>query len=95
MHRPAFARRYGLTGERVAPWLLLVDTLGVVTALRRRLPVHVRDPKDDHLLAAALGGQADYLVTGDRDILDLRGHPGLKFIQIVTVLEFLDALAAR
>jgi putative PIN family toxin of toxin-antitoxin system len=34
-----------------------------------------RDPDDDHLLAYAAAGQADYLVTGDKDLLVLAGGP--------------------
>lgn len=30
-----------------------------------------RDPKDNFLLALALAGKADYLVTGDRDLLEI------------------------
>ena len=32
---------------------------------------YCRDPRDDHLLALALACQADYLVTGDLDLLAL------------------------
>lgn len=88
------SRRYGLTEERLAHWLLLVDTMGVAAPVRRRLPVHVRDPKDDHLLASALGGQADSLVTGDFDILSLKADSRLQWLRIVSAVEFLDALAA-
>ena len=69
LKRPIFSQRYGLTEERIDYWLLLVDALGLSVSVRRRLPVHVRDRRDDHILAAALGGHADYLVTGDKDIL--------------------------
>src|SRR3712207_1493805 len=54
------------------------------------LPVHCRDPKDDPLLACALGGQADYLVTGDADLLTLDGHPALGQLRIVTPRAFLN-----
>jgi len=43
-------------------------------------------------LACALAGQCDYLVTGDRDLLDLQGHPGLGRLRIVTPREFLEAV---
>jgi putative PIN family toxin of toxin-antitoxin system len=48
-----------------------------------------RDPADDHVLEAALAGQADYVVTGDRDLLVLS-----KFeeIPIVTPARFLTVL---
>lgn len=58
------------------------------------LPVSVRDPKDEHILAAALGGEADYLVTGDQDLLVLAGDPRLGSLQIVTVAAFMDILDA-
>lgn len=45
-----------------------------------------RDPKDNKFLALALDGQADYLITGDRDLLVL--HPFQK-TKIVTPADFL------
>src|SRR5680860_469064 len=35
------------------------------------LPVRSRDPKDDPIIAAALVGSCDFLVTGDEDLLSL------------------------
>lgn len=52
-------------------------------------PVVTRDPKDDYLLAYALVGQADYLVTGDADLSSLDEVEGVK---IVTPAEFLSVL---
>ncbi len=37
-------------------------------------PSVVRDPNDDFLVALAVAGNADAIVSGDRDLLD---HPGL------------------
>ena len=95
LKRPIFSQRYGLTEERIDYWLLLVDALGLSVSVRRRLPVHVRDRRDDHILAAALGGHADYLVTGDEDILALDAHPRLKSLRIVRVTEFLELLSSQ
>jgi predicted nucleic acid-binding protein len=39
-----------------------------------------------------LGGHADYLVTGDADLLVLAGEPALRGLCIVTVGEFLTVL---
>ena len=46
-----------------------------------------RDPKDNFLLALAKDGKADYLLTGDKDLLALK-----KFdrTNIITIREFLD-----
>jgi putative PIN family toxin of toxin-antitoxin system len=44
-----------------------------------------RDPDDDVILACALEAKADYLVTGDMDLLELKVFKG---IQIVTPRDF-------
>ena len=44
------------------------------------LPAVTRDPKDDYLLAYALVGEADYLVTGDDDLLSLGQAEGVMII---------------
>jgi predicted nucleic acid-binding protein len=46
-----------------------------------------RDPKDNHLLALAVDGEARYLITGDSDLLVLSPFHA---IQIVTPARFLD-----
>lgn len=46
----------------------------------------VRDMKDDKVIACAVGGQADYVITGDNDLLILKAYQG---IRIVTASEFL------
>jgi hypothetical protein len=51
--------------------------------------VTVRDPKDTVILATAIDGKADYLVTGDKDLLVLAGHKSIKPLKIVTPTEFI------
>ena len=48
-----------------------------------------RDVKDDKFLACAVEANADYIVTGDRDLLDLKVYEGIK---IVAPREFLKNL---
>lgn len=45
------------------------------------------------ILAAALGGGADYVVTGDADLLVLNGDPRLGNLRIVTAGDFLALLS--
>ena len=45
-----------------------------------------RDEKDNFLLALAIDGKADYLLTGDKDLLDLRK---IQKTRIITISEFL------
>jgi putative PIN family toxin of toxin-antitoxin system len=93
LHRPRLAVRFGLTSEEVDVFLEAIDRLAIRTQPRRHVPLTVRDPKDEMVLAGALGGRADYLVTGDDDLLAVRDDPRLGHLQIVTVREFLERLA--
>jgi len=46
-----------------------------------------RDPKDDKILECAHAADADCIITGDFDLLDLKEYKG---IRIITVKEYLD-----
>jgi putative PIN family toxin of toxin-antitoxin system len=48
-----------------------------------------RDPHDDKFLSLAASGRADYLITGDQDLLVLRSF---KNVRIVTLSEFAGLL---
>jgi putative PIN family toxin of toxin-antitoxin system len=49
-----------------------------------------RDKDDDKFLAAALGGSAQYIVTGDDDLLVLDGHQALKILKPKNFLDVLN-----
>jgi putative PIN family toxin of toxin-antitoxin system len=36
-----------------------------------------RDPKDNHIIACALEGKADFIVSGDKDLLSLKEYQGI------------------
>jgi putative PIN family toxin of toxin-antitoxin system len=64
---------------------LMTDNLYVVRRVEQ-------DPSDDVFLAAALEGQADYIVTLDRHLLSLKQYHG---VQIVRPTQFLSRLRKR
>lgn len=94
LNRPRIKQRYHLTDEDLAEIHALLATVAVTVTPQDPLPVDVRDPKDRKVLAAALGGEADYLITGDDDLLTLGGNPRLGRLRVVTVREFLGLLSA-
>lgn len=55
-------------------------------------PKVFRDPDDDALLAVAVAGGAEFVVSGDRDVLEVSGHGD---IAIVSPRSFLGILRSR
>ncbi|MFM7189527.1 MAG: putative toxin-antitoxin system toxin component, PIN family [Microcystaceae cyanobacterium] len=48
-----------------------------------------RDPQDDKILNLALSGRAEYIVSGDRDLLVLNSFRGVQIIKIDTFLKII------
>ncbi len=86
-----FSQILGLDDRLTGDWerRFIGDPRSTVVGLGRRY-VASRDPDDNLLLATAAAGRAGYLVTNDRDLLDLPAEllPTLRF-RIVTPREFL------
>ena len=95
MPRREFAEKYGLTSEEVTEFLLIINTKARRVALSRSVAARVRDSSDEKVLAAALGGKTDYLLTGDADLLALRDDVSLGQLRIVSVSEFLEVLRGQ
>jgi uncharacterized protein len=51
-----------------------------------------RDPKDDKVLELALNGEAQFIISGDRDLLVL--HP-FRDVRVITADEFLKTIESR
>jgi uncharacterized protein len=91
LQRERFRIKYGFQETKTAELLETIATgAEFVTGIPiSQLPLHSRDKKDDKFLACALGGDCDYLVTEDEDLLVLNGKPELGKLQIVTAYELL------
>ncbi|MCU0502269.1 MAG: putative toxin-antitoxin system toxin component, PIN family [Anaerolineae bacterium] len=82
----------GVSQQQVHELLIAISRLAewVEVPAEALLPVVVNDPDDDHVLACAVAGQADYLVTYDPHFDILRGsHRG---VRITKALPFLWAI---
>lgn len=92
--RQTIANRHDLskriTVTRVDALIALLEDVGEpLPPLDYPLPPIGRDPKDAFLIAHAVVAEADYLVSWDRDLLDLRE---IAEVKIVSPPELLAAL---
>lgn len=68
---------------------ILRETAEMLPEIGAPIPCVVRAPKDDYLASHAVLGRADYLVTGDRDLLVL---DPIELVRVVIPAEFLRAI---
>jgi uncharacterized protein len=87
--RPRFARQIAVSGIDREEHFLGYLALATVLAPAPIEPVIVSDPADDHVLACALAARADFVVSGDSDLLRLglfRNIPILKPAEVLARL---------
>ncbi len=79
--------KFGASPDLIADvvWLLRQDTVAAESTPLHDLPLS--DPADIAMVSSALNGAADVLVTGDKEILDLRRVGSL---EILTPRQFWD-----
>ena len=81
-------QRYYTEEERVR-FVALVMALSEMVDLPESIPRICRDPDDDRVIACAVAGEADVIVSGDRDLLALEQVGN---IRVLTAAQFLEAL---
>ncbi|OGA23680.1 MAG: putative toxin-antitoxin system toxin component, PIN family [Betaproteobacteria bacterium RIFCSPLOWO2_02_FULL_67_26] len=92
LSRPKFAEQLGQTRHTPAYLLARYTQLATIIVPSELAATELRDPDDKPLLACALAAQAELIVSGDRDVLELRQFRGLA---IVTPAEALKRLPQR
>ncbi len=82
-------RKYLREPKEAHLWLADIVAIADIVEDTGRVVGVCRDPADDMVLAAAVEGRADAIVTGDRDLLALEEYEG---IAIVAPRAFLNLL---
>jgi putative PIN family toxin of toxin-antitoxin system len=77
--------KFGLEEQTLKRWAELIEMRTVNVGSPPTVPDFPRDPKDAPFLAAALAARADFLITGDKCLLQAKN---IISTRIVTVAEF-------
>jgi hypothetical protein len=89
---PRIRKRYRIGEQEIEQLIDLLKKEAVIVPGSATVKgVIPRDPEGDKFLACAVDAGADFIVSGDRHLLDLGEHRG---IPIITVQEFMKKLPA-
>ena len=91
LSRPFLRRKYHLQENRIERFLnlLRLDSLQVPGITCPRV---CRDPNDNAIIGCAVEGEAEYLVTGDKDLLVLTEYKG---IRITTARHYIERMRSE
>jgi hypothetical protein len=93
--QPVFRKRYGLTPARLGRLLQGLRRFCILTPGDYQVTGVARDPDDDKVLACAVEGTADYVVTGDDDLLALVQYQGIEILAPAAFLRVVSAVPRR
>jgi uncharacterized protein len=77
--------------ETIAAYIRDVETVVQPTQVVKRIAA---DPDDDHVLACALAAKADYIVSGDRHLRDLKIYQDIPILNAADFLAVYQAASA-
>jgi putative PIN family toxin of toxin-antitoxin system len=81
LHYPRIARRHHWSASQVREFLEDLASLAILTPGQFALPTIIaEDPSDDRYLECAIEGEASYIVSGDRHLLDLETYQGIEIV---------------
>lgn len=77
IHYPKIQQKYQLPEEQVEQFLGLISNQSITVTPSRKIDVIEKDPSEDRYLECAKAGNASYIVTGDRHLLELKEFDGI------------------
>jgi putative PIN family toxin of toxin-antitoxin system len=88
--KPHVRQRYPLSLEQIAGYMASMQVLAEVVPGRLQVHGVSRDPNDNHVLACAVEGAVDFVVSDDRKhVLPLGEYRGIPIVSLPAFLQML------
>ena len=81
LYRPKIKEKYHLTSLVIEAYLELIRRYAIMTSGNIEVSVISEDSDDDMIIACALEAEVDYVISGDRHLLNLGEYQDIKIIR--------------
>ena len=79
-------KKHGIISEEVKSIIERLSRIAVVTPGELNLDVIQEDPADNKILACAVESEADFIISGDHHLLELKKYQGILIVNPTTFL---------
>ena len=88
LQKPYFTSR--LSDEQTQSFINVIRERATIVPITSTLPTVSKDPDDNIVLATAESGNASYIVTGDRQLQDIKQFKNIKIVNVRTFSEIIE-----
>ena len=78
--------KFGFSQEQIVDFNTQLSAISEIVEPREKISAVKSDPDDDKILEAAVEGKVDYLISGDKHLLDLEKFRGINVVNARTFL---------
>lgn len=90
LERDEVRERFSYTGQDIRNIVSTLRGSSRIITPKSRFRIIKEDPKDDVILSTAYDGEADYIVSGDKHLLNLRRFKGIKIVSPTRMIEVIS-----
>ena len=93
LHKPSIKKHFNPTEEEIEEFLEVIRERAVMTPNLYRTDRIKDDPTDNKFLEAAVEGKADFIVSGDRHLKEVKRFMDINIVDVNTFLENLKKVS--
>src|SRR3989338_4772080 len=87
MNREKVVKMHNLQPREIRNLILNLAEISEIVHAKNETSIVKADPDDDKFIAAAIGGSASFIISGDRHLLEIGGYQGIKIMKVRNFLE--------
>jgi putative PIN family toxin of toxin-antitoxin system len=89
LSRPEVKERFKYSKRKIGEFVDAIRNVSTIVELRSDFRVVVDDPKDDVIINTAYDGKVDFVVSGDTQLLKLKGFRGIRIVKPRAMLDIM------